>query len=117
MPGGPTDHLANERTYLAWVRTAITIMGLGFVVAKFGIFLRTLAGTGQGTSSPVSEGVGVLLILSGAALVALAWMRFRRVQAGLERETYAPHNELELALTGVLLVVGVALALYLVLAP
>ncbi|HGE72837.1 TPA: DUF202 domain-containing protein, partial [Candidatus Poribacteria bacterium] len=32
-----TDHMANERTYLAWVRTGITIMALGFVVAKFGI--------------------------------------------------------------------------------
>jgi len=37
------EHLANERTLLAWVRTAVALMGLGFVVARFGLFLRQLA--------------------------------------------------------------------------
>jgi putative membrane protein len=38
------EHLANQRTLLAWIRTAIALMGLGFVVARFALFLRGLAG-------------------------------------------------------------------------
>lgn len=45
-PAAPTgevrDHLANERTMLAWVRTSIAIMALGFVVARFGLLIREL---------------------------------------------------------------------------
>nr|WP_169818738.1 DUF202 domain-containing protein [Niabella ginsenosidivorans] len=40
---GASDHLANERTFLAWIRTSIGIMGFGFVVVKFSLFIRQLA--------------------------------------------------------------------------
>ena len=40
------EHLANERTLLAWIRTAIALMGLGFVVARFGLFLREISAIG-----------------------------------------------------------------------
>ncbi|HSU69089.1 MAG TPA: DUF202 domain-containing protein, partial [Tepidisphaeraceae bacterium] len=39
-----SDHLANERTFLAWTRTSIAVLGLGFVVAKFSVWLRQLSG-------------------------------------------------------------------------
>jgi uncharacterized membrane protein YidH (DUF202 family) len=42
--GNVTDYLANERTYLTWLRTGIATIGLGFVVAKFGIAIRELTG-------------------------------------------------------------------------
>ncbi len=38
-----TEYLANERTFLAWIRTSIAVISLGFVVAKFGVWLRELA--------------------------------------------------------------------------
>ncbi len=41
--GSPSDHLANERTYLAWVRTSIGIMAFGFVVVKFNLFIKQIA--------------------------------------------------------------------------
>ena len=44
MESKVSDHLANERTYLAWLRTGIATIGLGFVVAKFGLALRQLTG-------------------------------------------------------------------------
>lgn len=110
----PTDHLANERTFLAWVRTAVTIMGLGFVVAKFGLFLRELAGAGSSaTASPISEGVGVFLVLAGAILMALAFLKFRRTHGDLEAGNYVAGYALELLLTAVMLAVGVGLAVYL----
>jgi inner membrane protein YidH len=50
-----SDHAANERTFLAWVRTGIAIIALGFVVEKFNLFVRTLAEanstTGDGSSA------------------------------------------------------------------
>ena len=42
MPSGPSDYLAAERTFLAWIRTGLALMGFGFVVARFGLFLRAL---------------------------------------------------------------------------
>ncbi|MDE1821955.1 MAG: DUF202 domain-containing protein [Euryarchaeota archaeon] len=113
MPDTSTDHLANERTFLAWIRTSITIIGLGFVVARFGLFLRALRTGSAGTASPVSEWVGVALVLSGSLLMAVAWYRFRVVREDLVRGSYTPRGGLELILTVVLVSVGIALAIYL----
>ena len=42
LKGNASDYLAAERTFLAWIRTALALMGFGFVVARFGLFLREL---------------------------------------------------------------------------
>jgi putative membrane protein len=84
-----TEHLANERTFLAWVRTSIAIMSLGFVVAKFGLWLRELATRlspqsptqGSGLSGPVGMG----MIAFGGALALLAAWRFHTVNRQIER--------------------------------
>lgn len=47
-----TDHAANERTYLAWIRTAVALMGLGFVVERFDLFVQYLAANGSGGQRP-----------------------------------------------------------------
>jgi putative membrane protein len=84
-----TEHLANERTFLAWVRTSIAIMSLGFVVAKFGLWLRELASHlapqeagGPGLSGPI----GMVMTAFGGALALLAAWRFhvvnRQIDAG-----------------------------------
>lgn len=116
MLGAPTDHLANERTFLAWVRTALTIMAFGFVVARFGLFLRELAGTSSvpAVPGPVSEFTGVLLVLVGSVLLLLAFVRFLRTRADLEAGRYKVHSALEWGLTGLMVAVGVVLAVYLV---
>ena len=44
----PSDYLAAERTFLAWIRTGLALMGFGFVVARFGLFLREIAMTTHG---------------------------------------------------------------------
>lgn len=84
-----TEHLANERTFLAWVRTSIAIMSLGFVVAKFGLWLRELASHlspqtpvhGSGFSGPIGMG----MIAFGGALALLAAWRFHVVNRQIER--------------------------------
>lgn len=112
----PTDHLANERTFLAWVRTSITIMAFGFVVAKFGLLLRELSGGTTGTlvSAPISEATGVLLVLAGAMLLVLAFVRFRATREDLEKGRYLVRTGLEWALTLTMVGIGVGLAIYLI---
>ncbi len=115
-PASPTDHLANERTFLAWVRTSITIMALGFVVAKFGLLVRELTGSSTAglAGAPVSDATGVLLVLAGAALLLLSFRRFRATRDDLAEGRYRVRAGLEWALTVTMVVVAVGLAAYLV---
>jgi putative membrane protein len=62
--GKAADHLANERTFLAWIRTSISIIVFGFVVAKFGItlreFLRVQGGSDRESGTSLLIGVGFM---------------------------------------------------------
>ena len=88
MIGGYSDHAANERTFLAWVRTGIAVIAFGFVIEKFNLFMLTiaqaagdelqhsrLAALGSGRMGRYD---GVVLIFGGVALVVLATTRFVR---------------------------------------
>ncbi|MGH2639766.1 MAG: YidH family protein, partial [Rhabdochlamydiaceae bacterium] len=59
-----SDNLANERTYLAWLRTGITVIALGFVVAKFGLIVRELVPSVPETSFHFSSYIGIALVLA-----------------------------------------------------
>ena len=84
-----SDHAANERTFLAWIRTAIAVEAFGFLVEKFDVFLRVSSRTG-GVTSPsiigetISDVVGLLLLLLGGMIVVLATIRFRRLAAAID---------------------------------
>ncbi|MEW5790271.1 MAG: YidH family protein [Pseudomonadota bacterium] len=85
------DHAANERTYLAWIRTAITVMTLGFLVEKFDLFLSTLAYAVR-FQSPVplehrrSEYVSMMLVALGIVIILLSTYRYFRTRRELEGE-------------------------------
>jgi len=75
------DHSANERTFLAWVRTAIAVMAFGFIVERFDLFLELAAPSLAGrTLSPPGQKfgdiAGLALIVVGTAMVAVAAIRF-----------------------------------------
>jgi putative membrane protein len=109
------DHLANERTLLAWVRTGIAIMGLGFIVARFGLLVRELGAT---NSHPLPTGVstvfGVAFTLCGVIVLILSLQRYRAVGEGIERNEYGWSPRLAITLTLVLAAAGTALAIYLI---
>ncbi len=115
MPGAPTDYLANERTFLAWVRTGITIIALGFVVARFNLLIRELGGTG--VSSPYANAFGIALVLLGALLVILAQLRQRSVRVALEAGRFVDSDRLLWLVTLAMVVVAVALSIYLLATP
>jgi putative membrane protein len=84
------DHQANERTFLAWLRTAIALMGFGFVIAKFGLFLRVIMRTGN-VPTPFSSGlIGIALVVAGGAMALVAAIRYQTLQRKIDLGTYAP---------------------------
>jgi putative membrane protein len=119
-PVDPRIYFAAERTLLAWVRTGLALMGFGFVVARFGLFLRELAAVREGSplhGSGVSLWVGTALVILGIAVdVAAAikhWYTIRRLQLGQPLQ----FRQWSLGLVVALLLglLGVATAAYLLL--
>jgi putative membrane protein len=116
-----SDHAANERTFLAWVRTAIAVMAFGFLVAKFNLFLKiaaqSLAGGGHAPAVPgggFGDVAGIALILAGTVMVAVAAVRFVRTGRAIDsQEQRANGARVDLALAGLMVVLGIALVLYL----
>jgi len=105
------DHQANERTFLAWLRTAIALIGFGFAIARFGIFLSKLqaAFTHQNTPSPSflrSEIIGVALVSIGIVLIPLSLWRYNQVFRQIELEDYRPNRLLIWLTAGVVIILG-----------
>jgi len=125
MIGGYSDHAANERTYLAWVRTGIAIIAFGFLIEKFNLFLLTLmsaaltdvthrAQLAQLTGGP-GRYDGLALIFGGLGIVVLATARFVRTTRLLDdAETHSARNvRSELILSACLLVIVTSYSIYL----
>jgi putative membrane protein len=108
-PNLTRDHLANERTLLAWLRTGIAVAGIGFLVARFG--LDQSADPTMENQGALSEAVGIALIAAGAGLTALGALRYRRTAAAIEQDLSPPVGRLDLWLTGGFLIVCALLVL------
>ena len=71
------DELANDRTFLAWLRTGIATMGLGFVVAKVALIVQPTNKTAS--NQGLYAAVGILIVLSGGALVVIGYLQHKTV--------------------------------------
>jgi putative membrane protein len=114
-----SDHAANERTFLAWVRTAIAVMAFGFVIEKFDLFLRALAPQvslkqiaphGQ----KFADAAGLAFIAIGVAMIVVSGIRFGRTAKAIDsEETLAsPGERFDLAMAALIGLLGAALFLY-----
>jgi putative membrane protein len=114
--GDPRVYFAAERTMLAWLRTGVGIMAFGFVVARFGIFLRLLReqqGMTQGHG--LSPYLGATLVGLGAIATGTGAEQFRRFTRTLKREEIpAGGPQFALALSWILAVIGAGLVVILV---
>lgn len=109
------DHLANKRTMLAWCRTGIAVIALGFVVARFGLLLRELrASVPRPIPTGLSTVFGTSLVIIGAILIALATLEYLHVGRAIDRYAYRWSPKLEIALSVTLVVAALLLAVYLV---
>jgi putative membrane protein len=114
-----TDHAANERTFLAWVRTAIAVMGFGFLIERFDIFLATLAS--EMPSHPMVHGhafaneAGLAFILLGTAMTVIAAIRFFRIAKEIDKTEAVPSSSslFDVALAALLVLLGLSLFVYL----
>jgi putative membrane protein len=102
----PRVFFAAERTLLAWVRTGLGLVGMGFVVARFGLFLRMIHPTGP-SENPWAGPIGICLALLGALASAVASIQHRRFCGTLEANERPPRYRTEPAL---IFGFGVALA-------
>jgi len=114
----PRVYLAAERTLLAWIRTGLAMMGFGFVVARFGLFLRELQaypGSPSVRSPHGSLWFGAGLVLMGAVVNLLAALNHTRLVRRLQNGTWSPNHASRsgIAVAIVLALAGVAVITYL----
>jgi putative membrane protein len=115
-------HMANERTFLAWIRTCIGIMAFGFVVEKFALFIKQMSlilgkADIENASTPshgYSAIVGIFLVGLGTLMVLLAFVRYKKVERQIDEDTYQPSSILYILLTVSVLAVGIFLVMYLI---
>jgi len=114
------DHLANERTYLAWIRTNLGIMAFGFVVEKFSFFLQEFAAflgrseLPKSTLQGYSSTFGITLVAIGAILCIFAFLKFKRTENQINENTYRSTSLLYSVLGLLVFLVGVFLIVYLI---
>lgn len=119
----PRVFFAAERTLLAWLRTGLTVMALGFVVARFGLFLRLLQLQSQASPERNELGVsailGVLFVLVGALSILLATVQHRQFVSTLSASDLPASYRREFAVlfAAAIGVLGLLLAVYLVVSP
>jgi putative membrane protein len=111
-----TEYLANERTFLAWIRTSIAIISLGFVVTKFSVWLRELAlrfdPHAQAARTGASLPIGVAMMALGAVFAALAAHRYHRVNRDIEEGRVGPDRGMILFVTAVIIALSLLMIVY-----
>jgi putative membrane protein len=113
-----SDHAANERTYLAYLRTGLALMGFGFVIERFDLFVRNRS-SDQSAADLVwllsSEVAGFLLLLMGVFVLAVSTRRYLRFKRQISSEETVEVGSLrsDWILVGVLGATAVLLCLYL----
>src|SRR5262245_6951425 len=123
------QHLANQRTFLAWLRTCIALIGLGFVVARFGLFLipiftsevpstyTTNPATSFEASTHYSSIIGTSMVILGIVFAIFALRNYIYTYKSIKRGSYAPKHFDIYLLTIALVILGVFIVAYLILIP
>jgi putative membrane protein len=110
------DHSANERTFLAWIRTALAIIAFGFVIERFDFFIVSES---VSSARPNSTGAGTILgmlsVALGSTMVLLSIVRFIRAGKSIDSEDERPNPGIryEGFMAALVVIVGVTSVLYL----
>lgn len=115
-------HMANERTFLAWIRTCIGIMGFGFVVERFALFMKQMS-YALGKSNieiviPASRGyssfIGIFLVSLGSLMSIFSFIKYKKVEKQIDEDTYHSSSLLNMLLSTSVLAIGILLVIYLI---
>ena len=111
-----TDHAANERTYLAWIRTAVSIMALGFLIEKFDLMITSFGGKINSQEDLIfslsAEAIGLGLFCVGLLIIVKATLRFFIYRESIESEGIVHYNLKNANLLLSLMMVMVAVFLF-----
>jgi putative membrane protein len=101
------DHLANERTYLAWMRTAISLMGFGVVIVRLRLFQPS-------ATTPPGNGwkLGLIFSLVGLATVILSTSHYSAVRRDIDEDTYEPPDRWVLIFSLTITLLGAGVIFY-----
>lgn len=115
-----SDHAANERTFLAWIRTAISIMAFGFVIEKFDLFVKfakvsTASHLTRQLHDPLATIAGLVLMGLGAVVMGMATHRFLRTAKDIDSGEVKQGSgaRIDIALATMLVILGCCLFVYL----
>jgi putative membrane protein len=105
------EHQANERTFLAWLRTSVALIGFGFAIARFGLFLHEMQTRldvqGNSTYSYISsQSLGVGLVIVGIIFIILAVWRYNQVFWQIEQGNYQPTRLMVWITAGAVILLG-----------
>jgi putative membrane protein len=125
MIRGFSDHAANERTFLAWIRTGIAVLGFGFVIEKFNLFLIALASSSlapdlrvrvEHLAGPLGREDGLALMVVGILVIFIGGVRYLRAAQLIDDPEPRSSGRVEVILAGALAFVAALFCVYVVLA-
>lgn len=113
---GPADHLANERTFLAWIRTSIALIGFGFVIVKFALFVSQISIVMGGKEVPPGKGhsatIGVVMVAFGALMATLSYFRYRQIEKRLNSGKFYASPLLAVIVTVSIIIASILMVIY-----
>lgn len=118
-PCDPRVFFAAERTLLAWLRTGLTIIALGFVISRFGLFIKLIAlespSLAPSVSSPLSSVLGIAFVMIGSLAIVTAAIQHRRFVSTLADSQLSSvySSTIAFILSISIAMLGIALAAYL----
>ncbi len=110
------ERLANERTFLAWIRTSIALMGFGFVIMKFNLFLQQLSFLLDAAVLPEkapSANLGVVMVAIGVIIALLAFLQYFKKDKQLRNNYFTSSTTLSLLVMLIMVIGGIFLIIFL----
>ena len=107
------DHLANERTYLAWLRTGMAMMGFGVLLAKLRYLFLGVSSMPQSTGMIHASNIGLLFAVVGFGVVMIAGWRFSVVQNQIRQSSYQSTKRIVFILSAIVIALGALIIWYL----
>ena len=114
-----TEYLANERTFLAWIRTSIAVISAGFVISRFTVWIHETESLRAQTPSPFHKSVivGVAMMALGAILAVLAVWRYHVVNLCIEEGRVKPDRGLVVLATAFVVLLAAGMILFVLFQP